>query len=961
MESHSTPPYPAPIPGAAPPSSADASVTTAPEDPLWRPGDTDGAFEPTALPTADPGAPDPSLPPAASDPPRGPSTVPGAPSQDLLAALRRTDDEALTHEDPGRYQLRGALGEGGIGLVDRVYDRHLRREVALKSLRPVLHSRTDRSIIESRFLDEARVTGLLEHPGIVPVHEVGRRLDGALYYTMKQIRGHNLRAAAYKAGFDERMRLVPRFIGLCQAVAYAHSRGVIHRDLKPDNVMLGDFGETLVVDWGLAKIKAAPDAAASEIDLVPDGRTLDGQVLGTPAYMPPEQLEGRIADVDERADVYALGVILYELITGQTPFGAGTGAAAFAALARRVATEPVPHPATLEPRCPPELAAIMLRALQKDPARRYKDAGAMVDDMLRFEAGGWVLAHRYSLRERLWRRLRRHRGALVLALAVLSVAAVTWIGRGAREEDRAAEAERARQAQVVARVERHLDEARAMRTAGWVDLYASRLTGLKEPVVEDRVVTLLADPDAALRQLAARTLGLMNSARAVDALIARLEEGVETDETVVVEVIRALGVIGDPRAERAVYAARARYGNTSYVGYATALAYRLLPPEAPATGADANAWVDYGRALVEKGLAAEGVVAYDRAIAMQPDLVRAWNNRGIAHRYLGNYRLSLRDYTRALELDPDFLPTLVNRPILHRNRYDYAAAFIDLDRAVTLGSGPARRAGLHNRSLYRAEYGDHEGARRDLDAAAPLGALDRQQMAMEGRIRRLAGALDAALESYNRAIDLDPSSALTFQQRARVHLDRGDLRAARADHDQAWRLEPDLPNLSAERAHVLARLGEQRAARQVADDAIATRPGAGLSWVVRAIEVHIRAGDWSAAAADLNKAAERARPCDRVLYALMHAAARRRAGQPVSLDGLRPLDEIPYHDALIAVAAGGEPPPPPTHEARCALAIARLAAGRRDGELEPLPPGWKTALESIEYEPACAFIAALPW
>ncbi|MCB9544245.1 MAG: tetratricopeptide repeat protein, partial [Myxococcales bacterium] len=935
MESHSTPPYPAPIPGAPTHPRRDGSVTTAPDDPLWRPGDSDGAFEPTAVPTADPGSPeaaarDPaSADSAPSTPARGPSTVPGAPSQDLLAALRRTDDEELTAEHPGRYQLRGVLGEGGIGLVDRVYDRHLRREVALKSLRPVLHGRTDRPVIESRFLDEARVTGLLEHPGIVPVHEVGRRLDGALYYTMKQIRGHNLRAAAYKAGFDERLRLVPRFIGLCQAVAYAHSRGVIHRDLKPDNVMLGDFGETLVVDWGLAKIKAAPDAPASEIDLVPDGRTLDGQVLGTPAYMPPEQLEGRIADVDERADVYALGVILYELITGHTPFGAGTGAAAFAALARRVATEPVPHPATHEPRCPPELAAIMFRALQKDPTRRYRDAGAMVDDMLRFEAGGWVQAHRYSLRERFWRRVRRHRGPLVLALAVLSVAALTWIWRGAREADRAAEAERARQAAVVARVERHLDEARAMRTAGWVDLYASRLTGLKEPVVEDRVVTLLQDPDAALRQLAARTLGLMNSARAVDALIARLDEGIETDETVVVEVIRALGVIGDPRAERAVYAARARYGNTSYVGYATALAYRLLPPEAPAADADANAWVDYGRALVEKGRSAEGVLAYDHAIELQPELVRAWNNRGIAHRYLGNYRLALRDYTRALELDPDFLPTLVNRPILHRNRYDYPAAFADLDHAITLGgSGAARRAGLHNRSLYRAEYGDHEGARQDLDAAAPLGALDRQQMAMEGRIRRLTGELDAALESYNRAIDLDPSSALTYQQRARVHLDRGDLRAARADLDQAWRLDPELQNLSAERAQVLARLGEHVAARQVADDAIATRPGAGLSWVVRAIEVHIRGGDWSAAAADLAQAADRARPSDRVLFALMHAAARRRAGQPVTLAELRPLDELPYHDALIPVAAGAEAPPPPTHEARCALAIARLAAGR---------------------------------
>ncbi|MCB9543144.1 MAG: tetratricopeptide repeat protein [Myxococcales bacterium] len=230
---------------------------------------------------------------------------------------------------------------------------------------------------------------------------------------------------------------------------------------------------------------------------------------------------------------------------------------------------------------------------------------------------------------------------------------------------------------------------------------------------------------------------------------------------------------------------------------------------------------------------------------------------------------------------------------------------------------------------------------------------------MEGRIRRLTGELDAALESYNRAIDLDPSSALTYQQRARVHLDRGDLRAARADLDQAWRLDPELQNLSAERAQVLARLGEHVAARQVADDAIATRPGAGLSWVVRAIEVHIRGGDWSAAAADLAQAADRARPSDRVLFALMHAAARRRAGQPVTLAELRPLDELPYHDALIPVAAGAEPRP--AHPRSPLRPRHHLPRRRPRRALEPLPPGWKVCSSRSNTSPACAFIDALPW
>jgi tetratricopeptide (TPR) repeat protein len=232
--------------------------------------------------------------------------------------------------DPDRYDLDEEVGHGGIGIVYRGQDRRLGRHLAVKVLREEYRDRPD---ARRRFVAEARVGSQLQHPAIVPVYELGRFDDGRPYITMKLVEGRTLAALLRdRAPPTDLPRLLTVFEQVCQAVAYAHSKGVIHRDLKPANVMVGAFGEVQVMDWGFAKILAddangathsEPTAKVADFATAgQNGATHSGALMGTPAYMPPEQARGDAARVDRRADVFALGAILCEILTGRPPYAA---------------------------------------------------------------------------------------------------------------------------------------------------------------------------------------------------------------------------------------------------------------------------------------------------------------------------------------------------------------------------------------------------------------------------------------------------------------------------------------------------------------------------------------------------------------------------------------------------------------------------------------------------------------
>ncbi len=314
-------------------------------------------------------------------------------------------------DDPERYELVGEHARGGLGRVVRAIDKRLGRTVAVKEL--LRHNESN----EARFMREALITARLQHPGIVPVHEAGRWPSGDPYYVMKLVEGRTLKELiAERMTMRDRLSLLPHVIAVADAVGYAHSEGVIHRDVKPSNIIVGGFGETIVVDWGLAR-DCRRDVPEPDLDdaISPAGSgpvsTVSGKVVGTPAYMSPEQARGEL--VDERADVYAIGAVLYELLAGSPPHVDTTPQAT---LDRVLAGPPRPLGDAV-PQVPGELGTIVAKAMSRDPEARYPNATALAEDLRRYQTGKLVSAHSYSAWSLLRKKVAQHRGVVAVALA----------------------------------------------------------------------------------------------------------------------------------------------------------------------------------------------------------------------------------------------------------------------------------------------------------------------------------------------------------------------------------------------------------------------------------------------------------------------------------------------------------------------------------------------------------------
>jgi WD40 repeat protein/serine/threonine protein kinase len=414
------------------------------------------------------------------------------------------------------YEVGAEVARGGMGRIVAARDRRLGRTVAIKE--PF----GDDAATRARLEREALITARLQHPAIVPVYEAGRWPSGEPFYAMKLVDGRSLRLALDEAKtLPDRLALLPHVVAVANALAYAHQRGVIHRDLKPANVLVGAFGETVVIDWGLAKDLGAH--AGDEIDSAPGGPAADsattaaaasnasasgdltatGSILGTPAYMAPEQAER--GAVDARADVYALGAMLYHVLAGVPPYAGKSAAEVLSCLA---AGPPEPL-ARLGPELPADLVAIVETAMARRPEARYPSARELANELVRFQTGQLVATHRYSFGERVRRFLRRHRAELFVGavMATLAVAiAVASFVRIVKERDRA---ERERSA-----AQRRSDELTLAQARAEVERDPARAIGLLRGLSGDGPWS------------AARVIAIDAASRGVPRLLARQDNGV---------------------------------------------------------------------------------------------------------------------------------------------------------------------------------------------------------------------------------------------------------------------------------------------------------------------------------------------------------------------------------------------------------------------------------------------------
>jgi serine/threonine protein kinase/Tfp pilus assembly protein PilF len=576
--------------------------------------------------------------------------------------------DAVSAETPRssetRFRILRQHAHGGLGEVFVALDQELHRKVALKQIRA---GHADEPESRARFLLEAEITGGLEHPGIVPVYSLGQDADGRPFYAMRFIKGESLRQAIDRfhqvnagnwqqgEGLLAFRKLLSRFIDVCNAIAYAHSRGVLHRDLKPNNIMLGKYGETLVVDWGLAKVlgkgsdpQAAPRASS------PGGSssyTFAGQALGTPAFMSPEQASGRLQELGPAADVYGLGATLYCLLTGRPPFQSQDTSQ----ILRSVEQRELPSPHRLQPHVPRALEAVCLKAMAPKAEDRYPGARALADDIEHWLADEPVTAYPEPWAERSRRWLRRHRALVMTTAAALFVAALSFAGAAVRlsgVNQRLAAANRSEQ------------EARTEATQGRDEARAQRDRAIK---AEQEAKTNEAKSQQAAAQSSA-VLGFFQDRVLAAARPKGQEGGLGKDATIRAaldgaehDITKAFA--GQPLTEAAIrYTLGRSYWHLTEMKLCQEQMERALALRSEALGPDhvdvASTLNSLANVHWELGEYAKAEPLHERALRIRqqrlgpshPDVAQSLHNLGLVYLRVGEYAKAEPAFRRSVEI-----------------------------------------------------------------------------------------------------------------------------------------------------------------------------------------------------------------------------------------------------------------------------------------------------------------------
>jgi len=683
-----------------------------------------------------------------------------------------------------RFRVLRPHAKGGLGEVFVAYDREVNREVALKE---ILRQHADDLRSRARFTLEAEITGRLEHPGIVPVYGLGCYGDGRPFYVMRFIRGENLKTGIQRFHRDnarksaaetslEFRKLLGRFVDVCQAIEYAHSRGVLHRDLKPGNIMLGKYGETLVVDWGLAKATGRDErhhATPDETTLVPglsdsgSAETALGSLVGTKEFMSPEQAEGRLRDLGPASDVYSLGATLYTLLTGQTPFRGETQE-----VLAQVRQGRFPPPRQIRPEVPRALEAICLKAMALRPDQRYGSAQELAAEIERSLADEAVQAYAEPWLDTARRWTRRHR-MTVAAVAALLVTSFVALAVGyvlVRKERNVAQENAAMTRQVVEQFLIRIGDDRWSLLPQFEPLrveMVDQAVGLYRRLLEQqpRDVSLRFDAALSFRRSANlyRMVNRFDQARQLYRDSAALMEDIRReqprDEFLANKWVELLSDEADwaLRAEGAAAAepkCREAYevANQTRTDFPASVAARL---------GEARAQLSYAEALQQRGRYADAVPMAQAAATTFGELskelpkdlfcrastVIAWNNLANMLRAAGQLQPAERAQAQAVERGR---ANLRHAPAEPNSRFVLAATLVEQGR------------------LYRVQGGRENESRASLDeAVAMLETLTRQSPSTATFARRLADALVARGEL---GLVTGPASAAVTDARRAVEL-----------------------------------------------------------------------------------------------------------------------------------------------------------------------------------------------
>lgn len=436
------------------------------------------------------------------------------------ASDRLPVDDSAAAESSVRFRVLRFHARGGLGKVSVAMDSELHREVALKEIHD---QHADHPESRQRFVQEAEITGGLEHPGIVPVYGLGQYRDGRPFYAMRFVHGDSLKEAIRRfhspvaGGSDPGQRrlqlrnLLGRFIDVCNAIEYAHSRGVLHRDLKPGNIMLGRYGETLVVDWGLAKLIGVDDPGSSEVAIrVSSGSgstpTQMGSAIGTPAYMSPEQAAGKLDQLGPTTDVYSLGATLYHLLTGRTPFEDGDPAS----VVQRVCSGQFPRPRDVNPLVPRALESICLKALSTATGERFASPLELAEEVEHWLADEPVKCHAEPWHTAARRWMRRHpalvsSSAVALIVGFVALAVTTGVVSGKNERIRG----------INGQLQTRNEELRAARDAAEAQKAVAERQKTRAEAVSEFLVKALRSPDPDLDGRELRVKDLLDNATVV--------------------------------------------------------------------------------------------------------------------------------------------------------------------------------------------------------------------------------------------------------------------------------------------------------------------------------------------------------------------------------------------------------------------------------------------------------------